>query len=87
MQPSRYLAAVLLMTTCAGCQTMWGGHPLARNNSGRENPKVDDPWIRDAGDIARSEHPPEDVNDPLGLRKYFTSEKARDIERNVGVGD
>jgi len=87
MRHSYFLAGILLMTLSVGCQSMWGSRSMARNTGGRENPKVDDPWIREAGDIARSEHPPEEINDPLGLRKYFTSEKAREIERNVGVGD
>ncbi|SFI00572.1 hypothetical protein [Planctomicrobium piriforme] len=70
---------------CLGCQSLPGG-PGTANTRGRENP-TEDPWVQSAGDIARTEHPAEEVRDPLGLRKYLTSEKAREIERNVGVGD
>ena len=58
-------------------------------NGGRENPGDDagDPWIHDAGTIARSEHTAEEVNDPLGLREIFMSRRARSIERNLGVGE
>jgi len=70
-----------------GCQSLASSNPMLRASHGRDDPKVDDPWIKDAGDIARTEHPSEEIHDPLGLRNFFTSEKAREIERNVGVGD
>jgi len=87
MRHERIFSSALLLAACLGCQSMGGRGALFQNSGGRENPKVDDPWIKDTGDIARGEHPPEEVHDPLGLRNIFTSEKAREIERNVGVGD
>ncbi|WP_437229376.1 hypothetical protein SH661x_001408 [Planctomicrobium sp. SH661] len=83
MRLERILACLLLLTSL-GCQTMWG---VSQASHGREDPAIDDPWIESAGNIARNEHPPEKVYDPLGLRNVLTSEKARQIERNVGVGD
>ncbi|MEZ6068540.1 MAG: hypothetical protein R3B90_23155 [Planctomycetaceae bacterium] len=44
-----------------------------------------DPWITKGADEGRREFTRETVNDPLGLRPYFMSSKARDIERNVGI--
>ena len=82
------LALVLSAVGCAnslGLKSAASYDPISRG--GRENPKSDDPWVREAGSFARATHPSERVDDPLGLRKYFTSEKAREIERNVGVGD
>lgn len=87
----KQISACLLLTTSLGCQSMWGSNRWAnsgpRATHGRDDPAIDDPWVADAGNIARTEHPPEEVRDPLGLRNIFTSEKAREIERNVGVGD
>jgi hypothetical protein len=53
------------------------------------NPADDpgDPWIEQAGLEGRSDQPREDAGDPLGLRKYTMSARARAIERNVGIGD
>jgi hypothetical protein len=84
------LASALLMLGTAGCQSLWGSHRMAdsglRATHGREEPALKDPWVNEAGNIARKEHTPEEIHDPLGLRNYFTSEKARSIERNVGIG-
>ncbi len=44
-----------------------------------------DPWVQSAGVEARGDRPKEIVNDPLHLRNIFMSEKARDIERNMGI--
>lgn len=91
MTKHAFLASALLMLGTLGCQSLWGTHRTAANGpgatGGRENPALKDPWVHQAGNIARNEHTPEEVQDPLGLRNYFTSEKARSIERNVGVGD
>ena len=44
-----------------------------------------DPWVQQAGAEARGNRPVEKEFDPLGLKKIFMSEKARDIERNMGI--
>lgn len=44
-----------------------------------------DPWIQQAGAEARGHRPVEKEYDPLGLKKVFMSDKARDIERNMGI--
>ncbi|WP_437193094.1 hypothetical protein [Planctomicrobium sp. SH527] len=75
----------LLSAGSVGCQSVWPGK--AMRTAQRDTPDADEPWVRSAGDIARTEHSYEEVQDPLKLRKYFTSDKAREIERNVGVGD
>jgi hypothetical protein len=80
------LLGLLLLGTTSGCQTMWSPK-LAKSFSatdGRHKPSTD-PWITEAGTVARTEHPTDKVDDPLGLRKIFVSEKAREIERNCGV--
>lgn len=89
MRHFQFLTCALLLTSSVGCQSMWGSSRMAgpRATHGRDDPTVDDPWVQNAGNIARNEHPREEVHDPLGLRNIFTSEKAREIERNVGVGD
>lgn len=81
----RLMFVLLLLATTQGCQSLVGSKATAV--AAQEGSGKDDPWVRSAGDIARTEHTYEEVHDPLGLRKYFTSEKARSIERNVGIGD
>lgn len=77
------LLSMTLMST--GCQSFpglaWDEDPATLVDTGS------DPWIHEAGDVARGARPQEQIRDPLGLRDFFTSEKARDIERNLGVGD
>lgn len=78
--------ALLMLTvgvlSLSGCATM--GMRMLPEDQGA---KIDDPWSGDVGQVARTEHPAEPIHDPLGMRNFFTSEKARQIERNVGVGD
>lgn len=85
MRTQLVVFVALLGLSSVGCQSMWPGK--AMRTARHDTPESDDPWIRSAGDIARTEHTYEEVQDPLRLRKYFTSDKAREIERNVGVGD
>jgi hypothetical protein len=80
------LIGMFLLGTASGCQTMWSSR-LAKSlkpTDGRHQPATD-PWITEAGTVARTEHPTDKVDDPLGLRKIFVSDKAREIERNCGV--
>lgn len=81
MTPRLLLIACTLSTIACGCQTFAPGKTLSKGDS------ATDPWVHEAGTVARNERPVEKVNDPLGLREIFTSSKARDIERNLGVGD
>lgn len=91
----RILAALsLALVLVAGCQSAFSQRlkqtfTYRGGQSSRENPadEPSDPWINDAGNVARTEHPSEEINDPLNLRQYFMSQRARDIERNLGVGE
>lgn len=47
--------------------------------------ETSDPWVQQAGAEARGHRPVEKEYDPLGLKKYLMSDKARDIERNMGI--
>lgn len=44
----------------------------------------DEAWVTEAADEARGDRPREKEADPLGLKPYIMSEKARSIERNLG---
>ncbi len=46
-----------------------------------------DPWIAAAASEGRFDHKPEVANDPLRLRQYFMSNKARAIENNLGISE
>jgi hypothetical protein len=54
-----------------------------------DNPQDDpgDPWIEAAGLEARADQTRESSGDPLGVRRFTMSEKARSIERNMGIDD
>jgi hypothetical protein len=60
---------------------------LRPDSSGYSDPAEmsGDPWIQRAGVEARGNRPRERSYDPLGLRNLFMSEKALDIERNMGI--
>jgi hypothetical protein len=44
-----------------------------------------DPWVQQAGAEARGHRPTEKEFDPFGLKQVIMSNKARDIERNLGI--
>lgn len=81
MSPRPLLLVCTLASFACGCQTFAPGRTVSKSDSDS------DPWIHDAGTVARAERDIEPVYDPLGLREIFTSSKAREIERNLGVGD
>ena len=69
------IAAVLFLS--AGCQT---GFRNYADPTSQESEK----WISEAGSEARRGRPVDKEFDPLGLRDVLMSQKARDIERNLG---
>lgn len=95
MLTRRYAASLFAVVLCAGCQSTFLPRPFSQtvgyreSNSARENPanQSSDPWIEDVGTVAREEHNPQKILDPLKLRNIFVSSKARDIESNLGIGD
>lgn len=81
------------LVLCSGCQNAFSQRfrqslGFREANSARENPadQGSDPWINEMGSVTREEHGVQEVYDPLKLRNVFMSEKARDIERNLGFG-
>jgi len=87
------LCAALLVSLC-GCGLTHSMRPVTRyaknlftfRGTDYSNPteEEDEQWIIDAGEEARAGRPRE--MDPDGWwQKYMTSEKARGIERNVGI--
>ena len=45
----------------------------------------DDPWVRQAGVEARGNRPRESTGEPPWLYNTLTSQRARDIDRNMGI--
>ena len=78
------LVASLMLAT-AGCQSTGFRMPESLRWKEVDGAKVDDPWTTQAGSEGRAGRPVEKQNDPLNLRKYMMSEKALEIERNVGI--
>ena len=84
-----------LLTPQFGCNASRGGFagsrlarflpPIRTAEPGTDGSS--DPWIQQAASEGRREYSVEKVNDPLGLRKYVMSDRAREIERNVGIID
>lgn len=92
-----HYSALVLLTAgllSPGCETMQAARSAASEtlsafrptNSDYSHPADDigDPWIQAAGNEARGHRPREKENDPLGLRNFIMSPKARDIEHNLG---
>jgi hypothetical protein len=46
-----------------------------------------DPWISAAASEGRQDQKSQMAQDPLRLRQYFLSNKARSIENNVGISE
>ena len=74
---SRWATLSLLAVLFSGCQQ---GLATYADGSTEKSPK----WVQAAGGEARHGQRRELSNDPLNLREVFMSEKARDIERNLG---
>lgn len=84
-----------LLGAQSGCQMMRSGFagsrlsrllpPIRTAEPGTDGSS--DPWIQQAAAEGRRDHPVEKVNDPLGLRKYVMSDRAREIENNLGIVD
>ncbi len=84
-----------LLAPQIGCNASRGGFagsrlarflpPVRTSDPGTDGSS--DPWIQQAASEGRREYSVEKVNDPLGLRKYVMSDRAREIERNVGIID
>jgi hypothetical protein len=79
---------VLMLLMQFGCQSFRNG--LARafpDHKGYDNGTDDtsDPWIAEAGVEGRSEFKTEKEADPFGWRPLLMSQKARDIEKNLGI--
>ncbi len=87
LQPSHptnmtLLVGVLLLANLAGCQS---GIPHWLAFKEVDGAKSDDPWTTQAGTEGRAGRPVEKEYDPLHLKQFMMSEKAREIERNCGV--
>lgn len=84
------LILLAVVTLCSsGCTSLprrwlWSATPSTANYDDSTDDSSD-PWISAAAREGRREHTEEKVNDPLGLRKYTMSQKARDIEGNLGI--
>ena len=79
---------------CAVVQTMREGtRDLVRDftpeSLDEANPADDpgDPWIAAAASEGRSGEKVEKSNDPLHMRQFFLSNRARAIENNVGIAE
>ena len=87
---SRLLAGLALSTIIAcqiGCSMTQGRLARMLPSTGHYDDGTDDssdPWIGNAAAEGRSEYSVEKQSDPLGIRPYLMSQKARDIERNLG---
>lgn len=82
------LSLALFVSGVAGCSTesMFRSSSEAKRAEAKLKSEESDSWVSDAGDYTRKVHPKDEIKDPLHLREVFTSEKSREIERNLGVG-
>lgn len=47
----------------------------------------DDPWVARTGVEARGDRPKESADEPRWFREWTMSDRAREIERNLGIYD
>jgi hypothetical protein len=81
------LAAASLATSgCAWLSEQPGFAALRPPATGySDGTESSDPWVMQAAAEGRRDFRTESANDPLNLRRFFMSQKARDIETNVGI--
>ena len=80
------LTASLTVGCVSGGDGTWSLHrALAGPGYVDSTEMPDEEWVSDAGATGRKGRAVEVSNDPLNLREIFMSEKARSIERNVGI--
>jgi hypothetical protein len=85
---------VLSLAGCSVVQTVQQGtkqlvKDFTPESLDEANPADDpgDPWIAAASREGRRDQKAETANDPLHLRQYFLSNKARAIENDVGIAE
>lgn len=78
------LAALVLQ---AGCSTTRGrlARMLPASEDYDDGTDSSDPWIAEAGSTGRAEFQSVKEPDPFGWKPLFMSQKARDIEKNLGI--
>jgi hypothetical protein len=79
---------VALLTCQCGCSMMRGR--VARMMPDSEGyadgtDATSDPWIAEASGEGRADYRTDTEADPFGWKPLFMSQKARDIEKNLGV--
>lgn len=82
-----FAAFVVIAAAVAGCTSSqkWTMSRLWSNPSYDDGTDKVEEWVEEAGSEARGNREMEKQVDPLGLRDVFMSEKARSIERNLGI--
>lgn len=82
------LATVVVISGAAvGCSgsSLWSINRFLANTGYDDGTDDSEAWVEDAASEGRSGRAVEKQADPLGLRNVFMSDKARAIERNVGI--
>jgi hypothetical protein len=86
--------SALLLPGCSVVQTVQQGtkqlvKDFTPESLDEANPADDpgDPWIAAAAREGRKDQKAETANDPLHLRQYFMSNRARAIENDVGIAE
>lgn len=81
--PILCLLAAVTSAGLTGCSSLAALQPPTSGYA--DGTESSDPWVMQAAAEGRRDIAPEDANDPLNLRRFFMSQKARDIETNVGI--
>lgn len=75
------------MAVFSGC-TSSGGLALFKNRDYADPTEgSDDPWMSTAGEEGRRGRPKEKSEEPRWLRELTMSDRAREIENNLGISD
>jgi hypothetical protein len=85
-----WIAGCVVATVLAlpsGCSTMRGrlARMLPDSQGYDDGTDSSDPWIAEGASEGRAEFTKEKEADPFGIKPLFMSQKARDIEKNLGI--
>jgi len=82
------LAVVSAALSLAGGCASTEGMSLFKNRDYKDpTDGADDPWTAQAGAEGRGGRPKEKSEDPRWLRELTMSDRAREIENNLGISD
>lgn len=77
----------LTIAACTGCASSDGLTLFKNRDYADPTEGADDPWTSTAGEEGRRGRPKEKSEEPKWFREFTMSDRAREIENNLGISD